>query len=40
MKVSLIQDKNRAIRAIAKKIIRDMETGGNVDDDAIAKQSD
>ncbi|NEO16205.1 MULTISPECIES: agmatinase family protein [unclassified Moorena] len=33
-----IQDKNRAMRAIAKEIIGDMETGGNVDDDAIAKQ--
>ncbi len=33
-----IQDKNRAMRGIAKEIIGYLETGGNVDDDVIAKQ--
>ncbi|NEO99772.1 MAG: agmatinase family protein [Symploca sp. SIO2E9] len=35
---SAIQDQNRAMRAIAKEIIEYLEKGGNVDDNAIAKQ--
>ncbi|NEP24407.1 agmatinase family protein [Moorena sp. SIO3I6] len=35
---SAIQDQNRAMRLIAKEIIQYLEAGGNVDDDAIAKQ--
>lgn len=35
---SAIQEQNGAIRAIAKEIIEYLEAGGNVDDDAIAKQ--
>ncbi|MBC6422374.1 MAG: agmatinase family protein [Hormoscilla sp. SP12CHS1] len=33
-----IQDQNQAMRAIAKEIIEYLETGGNVDDEAIAQQ--
>ncbi len=35
---SEIQDRNNTTRAIAKEIIEYLETGGNVNDDAIAKQ--